>query len=177
MTHLIRTKEVSFFTVLLLVTCMTMACSKKTAPSATANSNSAVTASGVSDGSLRNLDKDILYYINKYRKGKGLPALQMLPAINQVATRHSSNMASRKVCFNHNGMATRVTAIERNIGRTSAAGENIAMGQMSAQEVVNMWIHSTGHRKNIEGRFNLTGIGVAKDRNGSIYYTQIFLRQ
>jgi uncharacterized protein YkwD len=48
---------------------------------------------------------------------------------------------------------------------------------LTAHKVVDGWLHSPGHKKNIEGDYNFTGIGVSKDKNGRIYYTQIFLRK
>ena len=52
-----------------------------------------------------------------------------------------------------------------------------AMGILSAGEVVNMWLNSPGHKRNIEGNFTLTGIGIAEADNGYLYFTQIFLRK
>ena len=51
-----------------------------------------------------------------------------------------------------------------------------APGPMGAREVVDGWLHSPGHRRNIEGDFRLTGIGLAEGSNGMIYFTQIFVR-
>jgi uncharacterized protein YkwD len=32
-----------------------------------------------------------------------------------------------------------------------------------------------GHRKNIEGPYEVTGIGVARNAQGEVYFTQIFV--
>ena len=48
---------------------------------------------------------------------------------------------------------------------------------MNAKQVVNMWLNSDGHRKNIEGNYNLTGIGVVKGKDGALYFTQIFVNK
>ncbi|KFZ32490.1 hypothetical protein JS44_04615 [Anoxybacillus flavithermus] len=53
------------------------------------------------------------------------------------------------------------------------AGENIAKGQRTPQEVVNAWMNSAGHRANILNR-NFTHIGVGFDGNGN-YWTQMFI--
>ena len=56
------------------------------------------------------------------------------------------------------------------------AGENIAMGQRNPKEVVNSWMNSEGHRKNIlNGNFTKIGVGVAQNSNGQIYWTQMFI--
>jgi uncharacterized protein YkwD len=55
----------------------------------------------------------------------------------------------------------------------SAAGENIAMGQRSAEEVVQAWMDSEGHRANIlNGTFTHIGVGYIENGN---YWTQMFI--
>ncbi len=58
-----------------------------------------------------------------------------------------------------------------------SAGENIAYGQTSAQEVMNVWMNSSGHRANILSG-NYTSIAVAHYRSaaGVDYWVQLFLR-
>ena len=55
--------------------------------------------------------------------------------------------------------------------------ENVAMNNspIPAQVVVRGWINSEGHKKNMEGDYDLTGVGIARSRNGSWYFTQIFV--
>jgi len=61
--------------------------------------------------------------------------------------------------------------------RYSAAGENIAMGQRTPQEVVNAWMSSPGHRSNIlSPAYTQIGVGLAKKSNGVCYWTQMFIK-
>lgn len=61
--------------------------------------------------------------------------------------------------------------------RFSAAGENIAMGQRTPVEVVNAWMNSPGHRSNIlSPNFTQIGVGLAKNKNGICYWTQMFIK-
>ena len=54
------------------------------------------------------------------------------------------------------------------------AGENIAYGQRSADEVMEAWMNSSGHRANILGKdFAYIGVGVVYE-NGTYYWTQFF---
>jgi uncharacterized protein YkwD len=46
-----------------------------------------------------------------------------------------------------------------------------------ASKAVEDWLHSPGHLNNIKGDFELTGIGVAKNKRGKYYFTQIFLKR
>lgn len=59
----------------------------------------------------------------------------------------------------------------------TAAAENIALGQKTPQEVMNAWMNSPGHRSNILGAsFDQIGVGVARAKNGTYYWTQMFIR-
>ena len=56
------------------------------------------------------------------------------------------------------------------------AGENIAKGQKTPEEVMNAWMNSPGHRANIlNPDFTKLGLGVAKDSNGTLYWSQMFI--
>jgi uncharacterized protein YkwD len=120
-------------------------------------------------------ENDILFHVNDYRKKKGLPALEMNPVISEQAAKHSSNMASKRTPFSHDGFEDRVKVITGKLGTIRSSAENVAYGDLSAEEVVAGWIKSAGHRKNIEGaKYTITGIGVARDKEGTIFFTQIF---
>lgn len=124
-----------------------------------------------------NMSADILRHINVYRKTKGLSALTTLEVANDQAAQHSKNMALKKTAFSHNGFEERIAAISKTAGTMRAAAENVAYGQLSAKEVVEGWINSPGHKKNIEGNYTLTGIGVYRDNKGVIFFTQLFMRR
>jgi uncharacterized YkwD family protein len=65
----------------------------------------------------------------------------------------------------------------KNFGITySTAGENIAAGQATPKEVVNAWMNSEGHRKNIlSSQFTEIGVGYAKGGSYGHYWTQMFI--
>ncbi len=121
------------------------------------------------------LVSDIYKYVNEDRQEKGLALLKMNELESSLATRHSRDMATGKVKFGHDGFNTRARTIQKALG-SQEVGENVASGQMTAREVVDGWLKSPGHKKNIEGNFTLTGIGYARDKKGDIYFTQIFSR-
>jgi len=129
---------------------------------------------GTTTAGLEKMEAEILKLINKHRTGKGLNALTAHAAMATVAAEHSSNMAKRKTAFGHDGFDARVKKISASTGTLKAWAENVARGQISAKEVVNGWLNSPGHRKNIEGNYNLTGIGVVAGKNGELFFTQIF---
>jgi len=46
--------------------------------------------------------------------------------------------------------------------------QKLAMGSETAREVVDNWLKSPMHKQNIEGPYNLTGIGIAL--TGKVFY-------
>jgi uncharacterized protein YkwD len=139
--------------------------------------HASVTYSNSADIDTRGMVKDILYYINEYRASIGLPGLQIINEASSEAIKHSIEMASRTTAFGHDGFDERIDNIVKKIGFVHASAENVAYGKLTAKEVVDLWLNSPGHKKNIEGNYALTGIGIAKDADGLIFYTQIFLRR
>jgi len=117
----------------------------------------------------------ILFYINKHRAEIGLVRLQMDNGISAVAAKHSQQMAKGAVPFGHDGFDDRVKSISKDIDHVNGFAENVAKGQMNAEEVTNLWLESEAHRKNIDGDYRLTGIGIAKATNGDLYFTEIFI--
>jgi len=85
-------------------------------------------------------------------------------------------MLTGKSPFGHDGFRQRIDLISSRLGKLHVAAENVASGPMDAREVVDGWLHSPGHRRNIMGDFQLTGIGVAEAANGMIYFTEIFVK-
>ncbi|MEG4107126.1 CAP domain-containing protein [Microcoleus sp. S13_C5] len=130
----------------------------------------------VASSSITNLEKAVNQQINQYRASKKLPPLSIDPRISQIARIHSENMASGKVRFSHDGFEGRAKAITLPY---QSVAENVAYNFGFSDPVRNAvegWIKSEGHRKNIEGQFNVTGIGVAKNAKGEYYLTQLFVR-
>lgn len=135
---------------------------------------------GVEDTEPPNLDAqseveiEVWELINEHRISENLSSLQLDSTISHIARRHSRDMAEGRVPVGHDGFSERAEAIIAQIGGSSVA-ENVAAGYESAETVVAGWINSSGHRQNIEGEYNLTGVGVTYGDDGTPYYTQIFL--
>lgn len=122
------------------------------------------------------LETSVFQKINQYRVSKGLGKLKLNNKISQQARIHSQNMAHWRVPFSHDGFKERVNAIPLVY---ASAAENLAFNQGypdPAVEAMSGWIKSPSHLKNIEGNYDLTGIGVAANADGEVYLTQIFLR-
>ncbi|MGN6567756.1 MAG: CAP domain-containing protein [Flavipsychrobacter sp.] len=119
--------------------------------------------------------KAVLYYVNQHRQGVGLPPLQLNTTLCDIARGHSINMAHGAVPFSHDGFEERVSEAWKLIPPQSPAAENIAEGVKSAKAVVNLWLRSPGHRRNIEGNYTIMGLGIATNEKGVVYFTQMFL--
>lgn len=151
-------------------------CSKKTQPSVHTSTPPATKETvPVYRGAA--MEEAVLYYTNLYRNSKGLTQLTLHKTASEVAYVHSKNMALKKTAFGHAGFEERITIIQSKSGKMAAAAENVAFGQLSAKDVVDGWIKSAPHRKNLEGNYTMMGLGFAKDARGVPYYTQIFLRK
>ena len=114
--------------------------------------------------------------INAYRVVHGLSPLKLNSLISEEAENHSRDMANKIVPFGHAGFYARTRTLAKLFPHSHSAAENAAYADIDTEEVVKQWIKSPGHRKNIEGNYNLTGIGIARDKNGRVYVTQLFLR-
>jgi len=124
------------------------------------------------------LEQSIHQQINRYRRSRNLSPLTLDSRISAQALAHSQAMASGKVSFSHDGFDQRVQIIRRTIPYRAAA-ENVAFNQGYGNpdvQAVQGWIKSPRHRVNIEGQYDLTGIGISRNANGEYYFTQIFIR-
>jgi uncharacterized protein YkwD len=123
------------------------------------------------------METAVFNQINSYRASQKLPALKLNSVITTQARNHSATQASTKR-MSHDGFQARVSAIGQTVPWAGAA-ENVAynMGYSDPATVaVNGWLKSPGHLANIKGNYNLTGIGVARNSQGQVYFTQIFIR-
>ncbi|MCE0498771.1 MAG: CAP domain-containing protein [Methylacidiphilales bacterium] len=126
-----------------------------------------------------NLEQETFYLINAYRKADNLPPLQWDFNIAKVARDHSRDMAVGEVDFGHDGFHERVARLGALLPGLKAAGENIFESDdpdQLAQSAVAVWLKSPHHLKNICGDFNYSGLGVWQDKEGTVYFTQIFLK-
>jgi uncharacterized protein YkwD len=129
---------------------------------------------------LQDIEQEIVKEINEYRATKGLPPLKWNPEIAQQARRHSQNMASQRVPFGHQGFQQRVEILRSEFPYRGSAAENVAFNsgyRNPAKQAVEGWLKSPGHRKNIEGQYTFTGIGVSRGSNGEYYLTQLFVQK
>ena len=118
----------------------------------------------------------VLELVNNERAKNGLSALELKENLSEVARNHSMDMAKNKY-FDHTNLKGQ-SPFDRlkSAGISySYAGENIAAGQNTPQAVVNAWMNSEGHRKNILSKnFNKIGLGYYNGGPKYHYWTQVF---
>eukprot|EP01012_Entosiphon_sulcatum_P046289 TRINITY_DN62134_c0_g1_i1.p1 TRINITY_DN62134_c0_g1~~TRINITY_DN62134_c0_g1_i1.p1 ORF type:complete len:106 (+),score=6.17 TRINITY_DN62134_c0_g1_i1:33-320(+) len=93
-----------------------------------------------------------------------------------MAQRHSSRMAKHDIPFGHTGFQDRYNGLKKELPDMTAGAENVAYGAEDAAAAVELWLHSAGHKKNIRGNYTHTGIGVVRDSEGRLYFTQLFVK-
>lgn len=127
---------------------------------------------------IRNLETEVIRLVNVERAKVGRSALSENKELTNLARLKSQDFINKNY-FSHTSptYGSPFDMMKKyGISYTSAA-ENIAAGQRTAAEVMNSWMNSTGHKANIlNSTFNQIGVGVAKDNNGKLYWTQMFIR-
>ncbi|MCK1999942.1 CAP domain-containing protein [[Brevibacterium] frigoritolerans] len=125
----------------------------------------------------QSLENQVVTLVNKERAKVGLPALKSDWELARVAKFKSEDMRDKKY-FNHNS-PTYGTPFEmmKSFGiNYKTAGENIAAGQTTADEVMKSWMNSPGHKANILSKnFTYIGVGYAKGGSYGHYWTQQFI--
>ncbi|ABN51538.1 MAG TPA: LysM peptidoglycan-binding domain-containing protein [Hungateiclostridium thermocellum] len=124
-------------------------------------------------------ENEVIRLVNVERAKKGLPALKANWQLSRVARYKSEDMAN-KGYFSHTSptYGSPFKMMEDFGIKFTAAGENIAMGQQTARDVMNAWMNSPGHRNNIlSPSFTKIGVGLAKGPNGRLYWTQMFIKK
>lgn len=136
----------------------------------------APTATSTATDQVLAFEEKVAELTNVERTKNGLKALQIDRPLMAAAREKSQDMKNNNY-FSHTSPTfgspfDRMKAL--NISYKSA-GENIAKGQKSPEQVVDAWMNSAGHRQNILDK-NFTHIGVGYVKNGHIW-TQQFIKK
>ena len=136
-------------------------------------------SAGMTPALAADLEHHVHRLVNEHRTSQGLKPLAFNSEISAIARHHSRNMASGRVGFSHGGFESRRKKIAGFITQLGV-GENVAMVPAGSSHVgavaVSNWLKSPGHRRNIEGAYELTGVGIAQGPTGAYFFTQLFVR-
>jgi uncharacterized YkwD family protein len=131
-------------------------------------------AAAPTSSALSAYEQQVVELTNQERAKAGLPSLKVDTELSKVAREKSRDMSANNY-FDHNSptYGSPFDMMKKFGISYTTAGENIAMGQRTPQEVVTAWMNSEGHRKNImNGNFTHIGVGHVADGN---YWTQQFI--
>lgn len=122
------------------------------------------------------IELEILTDVNIHRTSIGLNTLERMNIISTVAKSHSDYMATTGIVSHENFLRRE----EKLISYTSAksVGENVGFGYNNAEDAVQAWLKSDGHRRVIENpNYTHFGISTSKNDKGLNYFTHIFIKQ
>lgn len=119
-------------------------------------------------------EAEVIRLVNDIRASYGLGELTPNKDLSAVARIKAEDMRDNHY-FNHNSptYGSPFDMMKQFGISYRTAGENIAMGQRTPQEVVDGWMNSDGHRANIlNASFTQIGVGYA---DGGNYWSQMFI--
>ncbi|MFE4351475.1 CAP domain-containing protein [Peribacillus butanolivorans] len=119
-------------------------------------------------------EQQVVKLTNAERAKQGLAALKIDTELSKVARLKSQDMKDKNY-FDHNSptYGSPFDMMKKFGISYTSAGENIAQGQKTPEEVVEAWMNSQGHRENIMNS-SFTHIGVGYVESGN-YWTQQFI--
>jgi len=126
------------------------------------------------DTGVSNFETEVVRLVNQIRSQNGLKPLTQDWQLSRVARVKSQDMADKNYFSHTSPTYGSPFDMMKSFGISyKTAAENIAMGQKTPQAVVNAWMNSSGHRKNILNP-SFTTIGVGYVAKGNIW-TQMFI--
>lgn len=127
---------------------------------------------------IKSLESQVVKLVNVERSKQGLQPLTENWQLSRVARYKSADMATKNY-FSHTSptYGSPFRMMESFGIKYSSAGENIAYGQKTPQQVMTAWMNSPGHRSNIMSpSYTQIGVGYATNKSGTPYWTQMFIR-
>lgn len=125
-------------------------------------------------GGVQEAAKAVASLVNAARRDAGLSELELDADLCAAAQARAQEIAQSFSHTRPDGSSC-FTILEEFGISYRAAGENIAMGQRTPEEVMDGWMNSSGHRANIlNGTFTSIGVGYYVDGAGAAHWVQIF---
>ena len=141
---------------------------------ANGNTNNGNTQKPDDNGYNSSYEQQVLNLVNKERRSQGLSALSLSAEAQQAARVRAKEIVSSFSHTRPNGTSC-FTVLNEIGAKYTSAGENIAKGQKTPEQVVEAWMNSPSHRANILSS-KYTKLGVGCYFNGSnTYWAQMFL--
>ncbi len=125
----------------------------------------------------KSIEQQVINLTNQERTKAGLKPLVADWELSRVARYKSMDMRDKNYFSHDSPTYGSPFTMMKNFGITyRSAGENIAAGQPTPQQVVQAWMNSPGHRQNIlNASYTHIGVGYAKGGTRVHYWTQQFI--
>lgn len=134
---------------------------------------------------LEEVRDQFLFYVNDYRKKRGISALE--ERYSFVAQAHANDQADKDQYLAHRGFDNRADRIMDFLKQESVK-KNDFFGFVSvaenccyfpicfdpAKKAFQQFIASPTHRRNLLKRYQYTAIGIAQGESGNFYFCQLF---
>lgn len=116
----------------------------------------------------------VIELVNQERAKEGLPALVYDAGIEKAALVRAKETEKSFSHTRPDGKSFSTALTEAGV-TFRGAGENIAYGQRTPEQVMEGWMNSPGHRANIMNKdYKKIGVGYYQNANGVNYWTQLF---
>jgi uncharacterized protein YkwD len=116
-------------------------------------------------------EQRVVELTNQERAAAGLPPMKLVTGLTNAARYHAVDLTDNEY-FQHDSF----DRISDNLVRVcewyerirayypGPGAENLARGPLTPDEVMNVWMHSPSHRKNILGKHREIGVGYSAER-------------
>ncbi len=155
----------------------TGATAKNSTTAATNNTTAATSSPSTGAAQTQNSSfvQQVIELVNNERAKAGLSPVSTTANQANAASERAQEIVS---AFSHTRPDGRSfsTVLAENGVSYSGAGENIAYGQTTPQQVMNSWMSSSGHKANIlNANYKVIGVGYCQNASGTAYWTQLFV--
>lgn len=124
------------------------------------------------------IEREVLEQVNRHRAERRLPPLLWSEDVAGVARKHSRAAAQGTVTLADGNGRQRARGVSVRMP-VKDWGESVAQldfeGGLAGPLLFRVLASSPADRARLEGSFELTGIGVARDSAGTYYLTQLFI--
>lgn len=152
-----------------------------TKPNTTTNNTTTTKPTTTTDNSANTVgsyEQQVVNIVNQERAKEGLAPLTLNAKLANVAEVKAEDMRDKNYFSHTSPTYGSPFDMMKQFGITyTAAGENIAKGQKTPQDVMTAWMNSSGHRANImNSNYTQIGVGYVTDSNGTTYWVQEFIK-
>lgn len=119
--------------------------------------------------------EQVVKLVNQERAKAGLALLTLSQPVASAAQVRAKEITQSFSHTRPDGRSFSTALTEQKVSYRSS-GENIAWGQKTPEQVMQGWMNSEGHRKNImNAKFTSIGVGYYRNASGVNYWTQLFI--